>query len=1251
MRFFPNGPNIPDLLLEQRDKGRVVFLCGAGVSVGAGLPNFSELTGQVIEFFDPAQTSPLTEKYTWGNDGTFKESAPLDQIFQLLYQEFGRDEVRSIVARLLDRTPSEVSEEHQIISRLSADQERNPQIVTTNFDRLFEQIPVGKPLEFHTPPAFPDINVGVPVSGITYLHGRLQRESEGTHDYVLSSSDFGRAYLSEAWATRFMRSLLDQYTVVLVGYQAEDPPIKYLLQGLNHDGSFDRSRLYAFDRGSQEDVCDKWFDRGVTGIAFNDFPDLWQSLEAWAERADDPKLWRSRVVDMALRGPRELADYERGQVVHLVRTAAGARTFAKADPGPPAEWLCVFDSRYRVSKSGNTVTASEHYGLDDDETVVNENTEEGSGDGGVLEWCRGDFASHSTYDLARPWPEQWTELPPRLFNLARWIAEQANSPVCLWWMVRQNNVNPRLMEILKQKVSRDDDLNSEARRLWELFFLSASDDRGAAWSTRRGCFDLKDKIRRDGWSLSSLRLLQEVVAPILICEKPLPNDLPPLQTWDETSPSDIARWEVKFPEWHGEKLTIPDESLISTIEILEGSLRMAENLLEETKQIFCSNPTCYPNREVEGELREDHGTFYWFLELFDRLVALFPGNAIARSLLWPTEYSYYFRRLKAYSLNQPALFSAPESYEVLPAFVSSGIFWEHDICREVLFYLGDRWDDFTSEQRTEVAQLLLQGPDEVRGDENRYASRLEKDRGLLYLQWLLLQGKALPKIILKSFRRKIAEIPDWDETFAENLTNYDGLLAINVEADESTESLSDLPINAITDRAISMQRADYFSGLDPRPFDGLVKENPRKALAALSHASKNGNYPKLLWAALLRHWPEAASLRLTGVLAERLARLPENFVVEIKDPFARWLEKWFGFGFRSSEDRMLRVFDHLMHGILEAAQNQDDPGVGHNTDRIKSPHSHATNHPVGILAQTLVRFVSSRERLEKGGIHEEFSERLELLLDAPAKSGESAAAVLAHSISQLYLLSPAWVFQHLMPRMKFEHPHSSASWHGFLSSAHIPNSDLMMRLKPTFQDLFPRIYAWHWEDGATRIASQMVVALAIKRSGGEALLQPKEARHCIRNMTNQNRKDAVEHLRRVGVESEGAWSTSVIPFIENVWPRDVRLKTATLTMAWVSLLERTGDSFLLTLRTLRKFLVPVERESHWLYSFSRAARGAPVTMKYPEGVLELLALLFSRHTRRAPYELAQILDLIEEASSELAGDGRFLRLQGLVEST
>ena len=41
MRFFENGPAIPDELLHDRDEGQVVFFCGAGVSrAKAKLPDF-----------------------------------------------------------------------------------------------------------------------------------------------------------------------------------------------------------------------------------------------------------------------------------------------------------------------------------------------------------------------------------------------------------------------------------------------------------------------------------------------------------------------------------------------------------------------------------------------------------------------------------------------------------------------------------------------------------------------------------------------------------------------------------------------------------------------------------------------------------------------------------------------------------------------------------------------------------------------------------------------------------------------------------------------------------------------------------------------------------------------------------------------------------------------------------------------------------------------------------------------------------
>ena len=228
MRFNENGPNIPDELLDKCDHGKVVLFCGAGVSFNSGLPSFIELTKAVIDFFFFLESSEVYQEFLpWITENSNKSHlrTPLDQIFHLLYQDYGRDEVNQIVARVLSKSNSidDVGKEHGILKLLSSGQSGKPKIVTTNFDLLFEQNEI---LSYSEPPFFPDLSSGASLEAITYLHGRLKDPSEKHHPYILSSADFGRAYLSEGWATKFIIQLLEVYTVVLVGYQAEDPQVK-----------------------------------------------------------------------------------------------------------------------------------------------------------------------------------------------------------------------------------------------------------------------------------------------------------------------------------------------------------------------------------------------------------------------------------------------------------------------------------------------------------------------------------------------------------------------------------------------------------------------------------------------------------------------------------------------------------------------------------------------------------------------------------------------------------------------------------------------------------------------------------------------------------------------------------------------------------------------------------------------------------------------------------------------------------------
>jgi NAD-dependent SIR2 family protein deacetylase len=165
MRFRADGPSIPVELLEQRDRGNVVFFCGAGLSKPAGLPSFPELAKRVMTALGTGADSKiraLLEQL----DG----AQNLDRVFNLLQQEYKREEVDEAVNRIL-RTPRRANTAaHAMILRLSRSAAGRPQVVTTNFDHLFER--VDRSLSVHVGPALPDIRSAGSFEGLVYLHGR-----------------------------------------------------------------------------------------------------------------------------------------------------------------------------------------------------------------------------------------------------------------------------------------------------------------------------------------------------------------------------------------------------------------------------------------------------------------------------------------------------------------------------------------------------------------------------------------------------------------------------------------------------------------------------------------------------------------------------------------------------------------------------------------------------------------------------------------------------------------------------------------------------------------------------------------------------------------------------------------------------------------------------------------------------------------------------------------------------------------------
>ena len=108
MRLVPFGPDLPDELLEERDAGNVVFVCGAGISRPAGLPGFFDLTKKAISRLGvPEGAASITLFNRIKNDPTYPQT--FDQVFGLLQPE--------VAARLCAAKVGEFGGDHGSVKR------------------------------------------------------------------------------------------------------------------------------------------------------------------------------------------------------------------------------------------------------------------------------------------------------------------------------------------------------------------------------------------------------------------------------------------------------------------------------------------------------------------------------------------------------------------------------------------------------------------------------------------------------------------------------------------------------------------------------------------------------------------------------------------------------------------------------------------------------------------------------------------------------------------------------------------------------------------------------------------------------------------------------------------------------------------------------------------------------------------------------------------------------------------------------
>ena len=1266
MRFLPNGLNIPDELLEARDQGNVVFLCGAGVSYPAGMPNFLELAKYVVEELGAPQDAPSRKMLSmWDNEDIPEDARPsLDQIFNLLQQkEYAPGEIIDyLIAKRLRTKPRACVSTHETILRLSKGADGKPQIVTTNFDLLFERA-ANQKLKTYVPPTLPDLANGQPLNGLVYLHGRINsriKRGEGRQGLVVSSSDFGRAYLAEGWATRFIRYLLDQYTVILLGYSANDPPVRYLLQGLHTRLRGSRARLFAFDRGTEEEVLPRWRDSGVQALPYSGIGDdhsaLWDTLSAWADRADDPSAWRQLIVNLVRKGPRNIEPYERGQVASLVRTDVGAKLFAGAEPPPSGEWLCVFDRNFRygeietpIGDSQPTFDPLTEYGLDDDPPRPPETR-----NWQQTNFLGDDFLSliptdrHTNYFTrltmgSRRWADP---LPSRLSHLAQWIVKVAHDPVTPWWAAKYSNLHPRLLDKIERRVERaGDELPSLARLTWGLLiekFHTAPDDPRLFWiSTFR-------RIETEGWSNGVLREFERVVAPYLTVDRHyITSYQPPDKDWLQLCLGNFIHFEVSFLDKHVERPEISDDVLPQVYKILRRHLELAAGLLEDIGTSYWKTATFYPEDEPGEPLISDAASYlFWFRDLFDRMVKVHPRLVKADMAFWPREDPFFFNKLHLYAWTFDVMFSENEVGDGLLS-LSDKAFWEDSYRWELLHLLKRRWHELPSDKRGLVERRLVNGRARYDHESEEDFEQSRASESAIVLDWLLNQGCELSEEtldVLPDLRSSNSSwSPEWDEITDES---GEGRL-ISIETDSDPSIIIDAPISQIIPLARQHTGHAFPESYDRRPFDGLVKQRPARAVAALTHVARRGDYPAEFWYSVLWEWPDEASHRLSWLLGARLARLPSKIVVELLDCVFEWLRKHLPKLAAQDQLRALNIFDALLEklftGETEVEQGKD------LQDRSGKTCDYALNTPIGKATELLLKLLNSQDPREGSGVPPEIKSRFKRLFDAPGEGADHAICMVAHQLNEFNDLDPEWVCTTIVPWFDLEHPASESAWNGFLYDNWLPNNnrlpepELFSLIKSDF--LAAVVHA-----AGKKQLHEFLILGCFRYQHNDAYITFEEARQVLQKTNDSGRAHSLWFLLTQFIDENHAWRRFGKLFLEKAWPKESRFQTEQTSRYLVELAVRAGDFFPEVVRTILPYLVPIFQDGDvLLISLAQQNDGEVdrLPTRFPDATLMLIDKIIPDNPDQVPYELDSLTEMIAEAKPSLRQDSRWRRLKDL----
>ncbi|MDG6348498.1 SIR2 family protein [Luteimonas sp. 8-5] len=1211
MRFVDAGPDIPSELIAAQERGETLFVCGAGVSRTAGLPLFRKLVEQVYGRLEESWMHHPAEREGMVEGG--KLFGQYDRVLRCLERRLAASESppnRNMKARIRiavrdELAPPEEADlsNHLALLTLSRDNQGISRLLTTNFDTLFERAWLrehGNRVASHASMALPrPMTSGF--SGVLHLHGRLADALVQTieTDLVLTSAEFGDAYLRSGWASRYIYDLARTHTLVLVGYQADDPPMRYLLEALEADRELypDLRKVYAFGEYSAADgeINEAlWRAKGVEPILYrldnNDHSPLYATLREWKGYQDDPTAWRrEQLLGLLEEHPHPSSEEAIARCTALLDRGDASQLLGELSPD--AAWLPILAER------------------------------------GVLK---------------HPLPDVW-------------IAGRINDPemirACAGLLPFDEQTRWRVKLALD---GADDELTDIRKQAWRLM-LGQSTPRTSSWFDG-GWYDWLPLIHNGQTGFQARDLVADILTPRVKIGKPL-------WWPDEDEPAAEALYKLITVDMEPADHPPPSEILKAWPDTVEDSLalfrtlnRSLINALELASDLGKTGDWDAPSRNVPSVAKHaqnrHRGGFRPIVrglaDLWERIAK--HDAAGARQLIrhWVESPFVLLRRLYLFALADES-WPANEAAQIVLG-LNDDDFWDDDAQVEIMRLLVARWSQFDVQERTAVEDRLRAGvpaalfTEEAVADAERWTSIVD-DSIYRRIHRIVAAGGAVSKESQALLAEISARHPRWTAG-PEDQDDFSTWHTERVGPDGHPELLAGVEDDRLVQEALRLQQEQHFDEGDL--WRVFCSADPERALRGLKHESDAGRWDPGAWRHLLWAAAEKGDTAFQHDVAGLILAMPAPVMGEILHAATSWMARQreaLAQAPEPGEAPFLPVWDCLANLAYEAREGEE-ADASYGGDVV----GQALNRPGGDLASALLGALTATKPANDSGLGDTLGPRFSRLATAEGRAGFLGRVYVARDLAFMDAIAPEWTGTHLVPRLDWNHPEAGALWRAY-AHGRIGKARLFNALKPALLQTFEekRVPEQHLEG----IFSKLLDVAIWHRKGErrEYVLSNADVKRALAIAPSRVRQNVAWRLwRMMGdekvLDKAAHWQNLVRPVLLDVWPLDASARGKGASEKLVFMALECGDALPDAVDAILDLIVPYQ-----LYGLSHGLRlelhHQGLFEAYPRAFLKLANALIDPEAFPVPNDLATFLDDCVGLDAEVANDPAYIRLYGL----